>query len=138
MHAIDSSILIAALRDQERCHEACNALLSSSSFAIYDHGLTETFNTLTGGKLLPRVTAATAARAIRSIIQDDVIVLHLPLEARLAAFDEAEARGVRGGAIYDYLHLVAARLHGMEKIHTLNTSHFQSFWRPGDPVIAHP
>jgi hypothetical protein len=56
----------------------------------------------------------------------------------LSAFDEAESRGVRGGAIFDYLHLVTARHHAAVRFYTLNTSHFKSFRREGDPIIAHP
>ena len=56
----------------------------------------------------------------------------------LSAFDEAEFRGVRGGAVFDYLHLVTAPRHRAQRIYTLNSSHFQSFWRDGDPTILHP
>ena len=45
---------------------------------------------------------------------------------------------VRGGAIFDYLHLVTARQHEADQFYTLNTSHFQSIWRDGDPAIVHP
>jgi len=56
----------------------------------------------------------------------------------IQAFDESEPRGVRGGAIFDYLHLAAARHHKAAHFYTLNTSHIQSFWREGDPAIVHP
>jgi len=49
-----------------------------------------------------------------------------------------KTRGVRGGAIYDYLHLVAARKSGAKKFYTLNLSDFLSFHRPGDPEILAP
>lgn len=138
MHAVDSSVLIASLNSNEMFHSECLDLLNSSGFAIYDHGLTETFNTLTSGKIKPRLTASAASHVIQATIQADDHVLALPLQVRLAAFDEAESRGVRGGAIYDYLHLAAARHYGIEKFYTLNLSHFLSFWRPGDPAIVHP
>ena len=56
-------------------------------------------------------------------------------EEALTAYDEAEARGIRGGAIYDYLHLVAARKANVKKFYTLNLDDFLSFHRPGDPEI---
>ncbi len=56
----------------------------------------------------------------------------------LAAFEEAEIRGVRGGAVYDYLHLIAARKAGAKRFYTLNLSDFLSFHRPGDPEILSP
>lgn len=56
----------------------------------------------------------------------------------LAAMRDSQARGVRGGAIYDYLHLVAARESRAPVLYTLNTSDFRSFHRLGDPDIANP
>jgi hypothetical protein len=45
---------------------------------------------------------------------------------------------VRGGGIYDYLHLVAARKAKAARIYTLNLSNFRAIYRPGDPEIVHP
>ncbi len=56
----------------------------------------------------------------------------------LGAMKNAEARGVRGGAIFDYLHLVAARKAMVDRVVTLNVKHFRAFWRNGDPVVVHP
>jgi hypothetical protein len=56
----------------------------------------------------------------------------------LRALREAEPRGVRGGAIFDYLHLVAARKGRARRLFTLNLSNFQAFWRDGDPEIMLP
>ncbi len=103
-----------------------------------DKRLVETFNTLTSGKIKPRPSAADVAKALRGSIRPRATLLHLPEDPLLQAFDESESRGVRGGAIFDYLHLVAARHHQAERFYTLNTRHFESFWREGDPVIVHP
>jgi len=53
----------------------------------------------------------------------------------LAALAECESRGVRGGAIYDWLHLAAARKEGAEVFFTLDLRDFQSLAQPGDPRI---
>jgi predicted nucleic acid-binding protein len=45
---------------------------------------------------------------------------------------------VRGGAIYDWLHLAAARKAGAEVFITLDQRDFQSLMRPGDPRIEMP
>jgi hypothetical protein len=50
----------------------------------------------------------------------------------------ASARGVRGGAIYDALHLRAARKSSAEVLFTLNPRHFLPLARAGDPRIASP
>lgn len=54
------------------------------------------------------------------------------------ALQECEARGVRGGAIYDFLHLIAARKAGTEALVTLDLRDFQALARPGDPRIEAP
>ena len=56
----------------------------------------------------------------------------------LAALAECESRGVRGGAIYDSLHLAAARKAGTEVFFTLDLHDFQSLARRGDPRIEMP
>ncbi len=56
----------------------------------------------------------------------------------LRAMPEAELRGVRGGAIFDYLHLVATRKAKAGRLYTLNVAHFHAFYRPSDPVVLHP
>ena len=51
---------------------------------------------------------------------------------------QAQGRGVRGGGIYDYLHLVAARKAKARRMYTLNLSNFRAWHRTGDPEIVHP
>jgi len=41
-------------------------------------------------------------------------------------------------AIYDYLHLVAARKAKAARFYTLNVTNFTAIHRPGDPEIEHP
>ncbi|MCX6876516.1 MAG: PIN domain-containing protein [Verrucomicrobia bacterium] len=138
MNIFDSSILVAALVESEFHHSACKILVTSGTFGVWTHSLVETFNTLTSGKIKPRPSAANVAKALRSSIRPRASILQLPEEQMLNAFDEAEKRGVRGGAIFDYLHLITARHHSAARLYTLNTGHFASFWREGDPIITHP
>jgi len=55
-----------------------------------------------------------------------------------ATLAECESRGVRGDAIYDWLHLAAARKAGAEVFCTLDPRDFQALWRPADPRIEIP
>ena len=137
--ALDSSVLVAALDVHARHHdEACN-LLHSKEGSVFTHALSETVSTLTGSRLGYRVLPADASILIR----EDIVpylqkVLELSPTEILKAFDEAESRGVRGGANYDFLHLAAAANARIPKFFTLNTSHFRAFYQPGDPEIFHP
>lgn len=138
MNVFDSSILLAALFDSEVHHVACKSLVTSGTFGVWSHSFAETFNTLTSGKIKPRPSAENIAKALRSSIRPRATILQLPEDQMLTAFDEAEKRGVRGGAIFDYLYLVTARHHTAALFYTLNSGHFESFWREGDPAIVRP
>jgi predicted nucleic acid-binding protein len=138
MIALDSSILIAALVPTQAHSNASAAILRESGKIVSIHALTEIFSTLTGGKLSLRLLADDALRLIRYNVLSVVGTVELRKEDLLVAFSEAQARGVRGGAIYDYLHLFAARKAGAEELFTLNSSDFQAFWRSGDPRISYP
>jgi len=136
--ALDASILVAALCGGDPDHEACRALVMSGRHVVFAHGLAESFSTLTGGRLGFRLPAAEASKLLRHHLVPRINCVSLDGDAQLRAFDEAEARGVRGGAIYDFLHLVAAREAGAKRFFTLNLKDFLAFHRPGDPEILAP
>ncbi len=135
---VDSSVLVAAVVDSEKHHAVCLTLLRGGSLQAHSHALVETFSTLTGGRSLPRVSPSVAAEIIETTILPRVKTVSLSARKIFQAMKEAESRGVRGGAIYDYLHLVAARGEKARRIYTLDGSNFLSFHRRGDPEIVHP
>lgn len=56
----------------------------------------------------------------------------------LRGMRECEARGIRGAAIFDFHHLVAARQAKATRLYALNVTHFRAFHRAGGLEIAHP
>jgi predicted nucleic acid-binding protein len=135
---LDSSVLIAALiRDEARHHQCLDLLLEGEHF-IYAHALLETFATLTGGRLGNRVDADFASRLLRETIVPQVQIIEMTVGDILDATAQARQHGVRGGGIYDYLHLVAARKAKAETLYTLNVSDFEAIWRKGDPEVKCP
>jgi len=136
--ALDTSVVIAALDASDPDHAACRRLLLSAKLFLYSHALTEAFSTLTGGALGIRISAEAAAAILSDNVVPRVGVIHLTDGELLAAYKDSTRRGIRGGAIYDYLHLVAACKVGAERIYTLNLGDFRAFHRPGDPEIASP
>ena len=136
--ALDSSVIVSALCAGDPDHLACRKVFLASRHAVLAHAFAETFSTLTGGRLGFRVPASEAAKMLRQQIAPKLSAIALNEAELLTAFEEAELRGVRGGAIYDYLHLVAARKTGAKRFYTLNLSDFLSFHRPGDPEILSP
>ncbi|MBC8126599.1 MAG: PIN domain-containing protein [Gloeobacteraceae cyanobacterium ES-bin-144] len=136
--ALDSSVIVSALCAGDPDHQACRKVLLASRHSVIAHAFAETFSALTGGRLGFRVPASDAAKMLREQIAPKLSSVPLDESEILAAFEEAESRGVRGGAIYDYLHLIAARKAGAKRIYTLNLNDFLSFHRPGDPEILSP
>jgi predicted nucleic acid-binding protein len=136
---IDSSVIVAALIANQRSHDEYRALLlGGTALLAYTHVFAEVFNTLTGSRLGFRVPATDAARMLREQVLPRITVVALSAEEMLDAASQAEPRGVRGGAIFDFLHLVAASKAGAEKLCTLDGNDFLQFHLPGDPEIVHP
>lgn len=135
---LDSSVLVSSLLPDDSDFPACDALLAEGGHWTTAHALNETFATLTGGRLGIRIDAAIAAEMIRESILPCVRFVEVSVEDVVAAQINARQQGVRGGAIYDYMHLVAARKAGAEKLHTLNMKDFINLRRDGDPLIERP
>src|SRR3954468_15727064 len=106
-YGVDSGVLVAALAVREAHHDSC-AFLIRSPCLLYLHGLSEAFSTLTGGRLAVRLRPAEVADLFKETVLPFAEIVTLSAPEVIAAVGEAEARGIRGGAIYDYLHLVAA------------------------------
>ncbi len=133
---LDSCILVASLTREAAGHAECDALLARGKNWTTGHALNEAFATLTGGRLGFRVPAERAAALIRESVVPFVSFVELEIADILAAHDAARGRGVRGGAIYDAMHMTAARKCGVDAVCTLNISDFEAVWRPGDPAVA--
>jgi predicted nucleic acid-binding protein len=135
---LDSSVLVAALASDEIKHAECLALLLKGGNCIYSHALLETFSTLTGGKLGVRVTPDLAVQMLSETVLPRVSVIELSSAEIIAALGIAQSRGVRGGCVYDYMHLVAAKKGGASVIYTLNMDDFQHLRRGDDPEVLLP
>lgn len=135
---LDSSVLIAALAPDENRHAESLALLMEGGNVVYAHAFLESFSTLTGGRLGMKVDADFAAQLLRETVLPRVRVIDLGIEEMLSALHLARKHGVRGGAVYDFMHLVTARKAGVTTLYTLNLSDFQGLRREGDPEVRCP
>jgi predicted nucleic acid-binding protein len=135
---LDTSVILASLDPDEAHHVACDRIVSAGGNKAYVHALAETFSILTGGRHGRRLNASTVAALIEQSVLPYVQALTLTGKDMMAALVECESRGVRGGAIYDWLHLAAARKAGAEVLITLDLRDFQALTRPGDPRIEMP
>lgn len=135
---LDSSVLIAALAPDQARHAESLALLLPGGNSVYAHAFLETFSTLTGGRLGVRVDADFASRLLSETVLPRVQVVELGGTELLSALQMARKYGARGGAVYDFMHLVAARKAGATVLYTLNLADFQTLRRDGDPEIRRP
>ena len=135
---LESSVLIAARDAGDADRVASDKLLAAGGNLIYQLALAEVFSILTGGRLGRRVGAATAAKLLEQSIVPLVEMVSLSARETMAALKAAEARGARGGAVYDLLHLVAARKARADAVVTLNGRDFQALAISGDPRIQAP
>ncbi len=125
----DSSALIEALQDGR-----VRKRLAREESSTRVHTLAEVFSTLTGGRLGFRCDAGDAAAMIQDI-SGSLHFVELDAPATQGALKECRKRGVRGGLVHDYLHLVAAGKADAERLLTLNIGDFNSL-RPDMPVEA--
>lgn len=105
---------------------------------VHYHAFLETFSTLTGGRLGLRVDADLVARMLTETVLRRVDVVRLESEELMEAIRDARQHGVRGGAVYDYMHLVAARKANADTLYTINLVDFLHLRREGDPEIRQP
>jgi predicted nucleic acid-binding protein len=132
---LDTSVVIASLDSDEPQHAACDRLLAQGGHKLFAHGLAETFSILTGGRHARRLRPALAAQLIEDSVLPFVHLVHLTGKETMTAIADSERRGARGGAIYDLLHLAAARKAGVDAVVTLDVRDFQGLAKAGDPVI---
>jgi predicted nucleic acid-binding protein len=135
---LDSSVLVTALAPDEDRHTECLALLMQSGNVVYAHALLETFSTLTGGRLGMKVDADFATHLLSETVLPRVRVIELGVAELLDALRLAKRQGVRGGRVYDYMHLVAARKTKADILYTINVGDFHSLHRENDQEIRRP
>jgi predicted nucleic acid-binding protein len=135
---LDTSVVIASLDADELRHAACDRLLSAGGHWLYAHALDESFAILTGGRMGRRLGPAAAASLIEDSVLPFVQLIHLSGREVMRVLADAEHRGARGDAIYDLLHLQAARKAGADALVTLDVRDFEALRRPGDPRVEQP
>ena len=124
----DTSVLIAAFVEDELHHSECARIVAAATKGVvYLHGLAECFSMLTGGRLSVRLSAESASRLLDANLAGRMEVVSLSPVDVMQVLRESHALGIRGGGIYDALHLAAARKAEADEIFTLNLRHFQAF-----------
>lgn len=98
------------------------------------HALAEAFSQLTGGRLPVKYLADDAA-ALISELTEDFSFVELSASEVKKALESAQARGVSGGRVHDWLHAVAAKKAGVKELLTDNFADFHGL-EDGFEVVA--
>lgn len=122
----DTSCLVAAFVNSEPQNANCLSRLEAHKRdgAVAAHSLAECFHVLTGRK---KIGAVLAAELIKTNIAERFSIVTLSKEDYLKTLTTAHANGVRGGAIFDALILMAARKVKADRIFTLCPADFRVF-----------
>jgi predicted nucleic acid-binding protein len=115
------------VEEEEHHVAALQALATSNDAFTSTHAIAETFATLTSGRLEVQLTPAEAAEVIDANVIRRLQVIDLELGDYEQAMRNSQIVGARGGAIFDMLHLQAARRGNAKRILTINVRHFQVF-----------
>jgi predicted nucleic acid-binding protein len=125
--------------EEEEHHGAALRVLAGSADGFTStHAIAETFATLTSGRLEVQLTPEEATEVIDANLIRRLQVVELGLSDYQQAMRNSQTVGARGGAIFDMLHLQAARGGAAKRILTINVRHFQIFAPDLKSIISAP
>lgn len=125
---LDSSVIIAALVDSQPHHEECAEALAAGGMTS-SHALAEAYSILSGRLRLNAQTVSDVL--LHNTKKLKIVDLTWTEYSRLLA--ESPKQGIRGGAIFDALHVAAARKASAKRLLTLD----QDFYSFAPDLIHH-
>lgn len=129
---LDSNVWIysafSAYKKHQKCADLIRELKRNSKVEVcYSlHGLAEAANIVSKISGSPVLNGATVSSRILvdNIIQQSTIIIPTLDDYRLA-ISLLERENMKGGILYDCLHMVAAARHGCQQLHTANLRDFR-------------
>jgi predicted nucleic acid-binding protein len=139
----DTSVLVAALVQTHIHYSASKPWLHAAQqgrvgFFVCSHGLAEIYSTLSGQTGPPQMPTTGAWNLIESDVLRYATVIELSLTDYVSALTRMASEQHRGGIVYDGLHVQAALKAGVDKLLTLNTSHFVRVWPNHTNEVINP
>lgn len=140
---LDTSVLVAAMvRAHPRNAAArpwlARAIAGEIGLVLAAHSLAELHATLTALPLKPRISAETAARLRDENLPATTEIVALEVEDYRVVLRRMAQLGLAGGIVYDGLIARAAEIAGVDRLVTLNESHFRRSWPAGVDRIGGP
>jgi predicted nucleic acid-binding protein len=120
---LDASVLVEACLAQSPKFGAADVLVSTAGAVTSAHALAEAYATLSGDGRL-KISPGDAAQMLAELITG-LQIYGLSAKSYVELIENAPAKGIRGGSVFDAIHAQAAREANCTEIHTLNVRHFQ-------------
>jgi len=138
----DTSVVVPALVTGHPSHPRAFAWLEAAAQGKLEgmvawHGVAETWSVLTRLPIVPAVTARAAEALLESLLKTCKPITMAP-KIYQEALRRSTDRGVRSGALFDALHLVAAEHASADAFITFNVGDFNRLSKPGGPRILVP
>jgi predicted nucleic acid-binding protein len=138
--ALDTSVLVAGLVTTHPHNSRAARWVEPKprrALTVTTHALAECWASLTALPLEPRIGSDQAFALVNRLLPH-LRVTSLSRAVYVEALRRCAGLGLRSGAVYDALHLIAAEKVGANVFLTFNLSDFERLARPGGPAIRAP
>lgn len=136
--ALDSSVVVASLAPWHDEHAPARRLLTAlladpetHRVILPLHVLVESYSVLTRLPSPKRISPARASELLRLTFEGKAAIVDRPHQDVWSFLDEAQRKGVAGGAAHDAAIADLAREAGARVLYTFNKRHFELFAAPG-------
>ena len=139
----DTSVIVAGLIEAHPFHEKSNSWLGKivskkEKGFISSHTLAELYSSLTTIPVVPKLRPDQVMHLLEESILKYFGIYEFKKEDYVNILKESSLYSLKGGMIYDALHIHAAKKIKAKTILTLNLKHFQLIWPEGKKIIKSP
>ncbi|MHB8901573.1 MAG: PIN domain-containing protein [Thermoguttaceae bacterium] len=140
---LDTSTLVAAMLADHAHHLASHEWLvrgktGGFEFFVSAHSLVEAYSVLTRLPRKPPITSADAWKLLRENVVSVANLVTLSGSQCAILVEDLSKTGIIGGAAYDGLIARAAEQSQVDKLVTLNDTHFRRIWPTGADRVVSP
>lgn len=139
----DTSVIVAGLIEAHPHYEKSNPWLGKivsgkDKGGISSHTLAELYSSLTSIPVVPRLRPDQALHLIEESILKHFKIYEFKKEDYINVLKNSSLHSIKGGMVYDALHILAAQKMKANIVLTLNLKHFLSIWSEGKKILRSP
>ena len=143
MILFDTSVLVASLLEDHPHFEKSNLWLQKvvsgkSKGAVSNHCLAELYSALTTIPVVPRIRSDQAFQLIEESVLKYFKIYEYKIQDYTDVLKESSLNSLKGGMVYDALHIQAAKKLKASFVLTLNLKHFLMIWPDGKKILKSP